>query len=164
MKRLPILFISFLTLFLLACGGNSSTQLSNKDTTASDNLFIGETASDAQGADTLLFKSFPEAVASITTVDDVYGVWTRELGGDIMLYYVIYRADGMYWLRNVRQESGKYRLDDEKLSIQLKAINKVEFQDMQNDGGYRLTDSTLVVYDAQNYAQELGRRLFEWNK
>ena len=35
---------------------------------------------------------------------------------------------------------------------------------MQNDGGYRLTDSTLVVYDSQNYAQELGRRLFEWNK
>ena len=162
MKLIHLGLVALSALFCFACGGQSEKQESQKDSVAENNLFIGETEADAALADTLLFKSFPDAVASIASEDDVYGVWSHEVGDEIKTYYLIYRHDGMYWFRNVRVDGKKFRLEDEKQSIQLKYINSLEFQDMQNGGGYRLTDSTLVVYDAQNYAEELGRKVFDW--
>ncbi|MBQ7635397.1 MAG: hypothetical protein IJS89_07490 [Bacteroidaceae bacterium] len=163
MKRITLFVVVVLTLTFAACGGKTEDTKPSADSVVANDHFIGETEADHAASDTLTFKSLSEAIASIADERDVYGVWSHEVGGEVKTYFLIYRDGGMYWLRNVRVDGKLYRLDDEKQSVQLKAVNKVEFQDLQNGGGYRLTDSTLVVYDAQNYAEELGRRVFDWN-
>lgn len=162
MKQISVFLSAALVLLLGSCGGKSEQVAPQKDSVPVEDYFIGETGQEANPADSLIFESLPDAVASIAGDEDVVGVWSHDVAGEAQYYYLIYRADGMNWLRNVYVEGGKYRLADEKQSIQLKRINVVEFADMQNGGGYRLTDSTLVVYDAQNYAEELGRRVFDW--
>lgn len=162
MKHFSAIIIAVLGIVLCACGGNSDKVEEKKDTLPENNRFIGETENDVNEADILIFKSLTDAVASIALDEDVIGIWSHEVGGSPKIYYLIYRANGMNWLRPVYVEGKNFRLADEKLSVQLKRINAVEFSDMQNGGGYRLTDSTLVVYDAQNYAEELGRRVFDW--
>lgn len=164
MKHIHLLLTFFFTAVLSACIGKSKQPAQQKDSVQTSNLFIGETEADIAAADTLLFKSLADAVKSLIPEEEVIGVWSHEVGGKAKIFHMIYRANGKNWLRPIYVEGEKFRLADEKQSVLLKRINAVEFSDMQNGGGYRLTDSTLVVYDAQNYAEELGRRVFDWNK
>ncbi len=162
MKHFHIFSIAFLALLLCACGGKDGKTSDQSAPAPEDNHFIGETEEDRNAADSLVFDTFKEAVASIAKDDDVIGVWSHDVGGETQYYYLIYRFENMCLLRNIYVEKKGYRLADKLQAIQLKRINTKEFSDLQNGGGYRLTDSTLVVYDVQNTAEILGKRVFDW--
>ncbi len=164
MERYSILLFTVFSLFLCACGGKTEPSAQTSDTLNNPDRFIGESEADIAAADSLTFANFTDAVAAFAPAEEVIGVWCHEAGGQPKIYYVIYRKDGMNWLRPVYVEDTNFRVADDKQSVQLKRINVVEFSDMQNGGGYRLTDSTLVVYDEFNYAEELGKRVFNWNE
>lgn len=109
-----------------------------------------------------MFKSLHEAINAAAPDEEVVGVWSHSVGGKAQFYIFIYRANGLSLLRNVYVEKNGYRLDDVRLSIPLKRVSVREYADLQNDGGYRMLDSTLINYDAQNNAAILGGRVFNW--
>ena len=140
MERYSILLFTVFSLFLCACGGKTEPSAQTSDTLNNPDRFIGESEADIAAADSLTFANFTDAVAAFAPAEEVIGVWCHEAGGQPKIYYVIYRKDGMNWLRPVYVEDTNFRVADDKglLLLDLKDLRAMTLYVSEHAAEYRV--------------------------